>query len=45
MFCNTLMVKKNLICWFNAVNEAEKTVKQIKKIPTVWSTITSSAIL
>ena len=27
-----------------AVNEAEKTVKQIKKIPTVWSTITSSAI-
>ena len=26
------------------IYEAEKTVKQIKKIPTVWSTITSSAI-
>lgn len=27
-----------------AVNEEEKTVQQIKKIPTIWSTITSSSI-
>lgn len=27
-----------------AVNEAEKTVQQIKKIPTIWSDITSSTI-